>query len=288
MSSIIKKDIQEHYNIHSHNSEDYFAKNINDLIDELKQTSEPLSFLQHYIAMTQLFFDGLISRKCESEEPGEKQAEWKDQKQALENIYLNGRKTIGSFYKGEGIPFDKVKTFLSEYMPEITAYSDSKYAKGQHLDKPASKSRIQKFGQMLNKLKQHGFDSLICIASGGFEPAFLAMHVLDNDSLTSVRYSRMSKYDSKVKIPANAPANYLSQTVENKKVLLIEDFPCTGTTLVNVVSKLIQHNPSELYIATVDNRLGSLNSAQRTLKNILPLDLIHFKERQPMLARVKK
>lgn len=217
-----------------------YQKTLKELLIGIEKENNPLYFRDKLMAIIQLYFDGIIDRDLSDEEF------WPLQSATLDKLFLAGKTAIGTFYRNEGINFDKIKEILLPSASDIILFGDNENkAKYRHLE--SQYDNLQKMGlEFQNILENRRFirpDSLVCIASGAFEPSFLIMDILDIKELTPIRYSRCCKKDKEVLVPKNAPKDYVSSKIKNKHVLVIEDWINGGQTLEKVIMHILEIGP---------------------------------------------
>lgn len=94
-------------------------------------------------------------------------------------------------------------------------------------------------------LKNSSIDTVIPIASGGFEGGILAADRLGIDDIFPVRYSIRGRKDSRV--------HYLEkpESIAGRKVLIVDDFIGTGDTIMRVLGWLRNYSPKKVFIGTL-------------------------------------
>ncbi len=126
----------------------------------------------------------------------------------------------------------------------IDTYAGCEYPKVRHL---RLDSALQVFGQSLPRMFPgfSGIEALVGIASGGFEPSFLLMDVLDCP-LLPVCYSCVNGNDLSPHVPRLQKRSYFS-AVRGKQVLIVDDVVCYGKTLWKVSHRVAETKPAALY-----------------------------------------
>ena len=256
MKMILDIDIKEHYKSEFDSAEGWYtsAGRLDALIKEIESEENPIDFKEQLLAITQLYFDSILDYPNYASFSTEQNTdEWAEQSEALDNLILAGKKSIGSFYQGDGIDFDEVKEIILPYADKIIEYNPTfDYAKTRHLRD--AEQNVQRFGIELQKTFDNTkpIDTLVCIASGGFEPSFLAMDIIEKEELAVVRYSNESRDDQEVKVPIHTPEENLKSKIKDKTVLVIEDIVYTGMTLAKVMKYASGFMPNELYGIAVE------------------------------------
>lgn len=245
-----------------------YKKTLEELIKKVKKEEDVVDFINELLAIIQIYFDGLIHNRESNQ----------IEKEILDNLFLAGKKIIGSFYRGEPIDLENIREIFLPYAPYIIKYGDKKSAKDRHLER--SYESVQTFGltlpEILSKDGMESLDTLVCIATGAFEPSFLAMDIIEKEDLIAVRYSHFSRNDPCVRIP-RTEKDIISK-IKKKKVLVIEDIIISGDTLINVMSYLAKMEPDKLYGTSVIGKLSQQNS---------DLDMKIINERNPFFYEFK-
>ena len=260
MNKIPAINIREYYQaeLDSAKGDEYFAgSDLKKLMEDLENEDNPVDFKEQLLAINQLYFEGILEEHS--------QDEWDAQSKALEKLILAGKNAIGSFYDGNGTDFDSTKEIVLPYADKLIKYGNTSCNANGRRDLRQHENDTQKFGLELQKAFDNPkfIDTIICVASGAFEPSFLAMHIIEKDELTVVRYSHINKYDSDIKIPKCFPKEYINSKIEDKKVLIAEDFIASGKTIKKVLSFVSALNPDELYCISVLGRSRNSESANR-------------------------
>lgn len=219
---------------------DYYRCSLEELIPMIEKEKNLIDFKNELLAITQLYFDGLVDKKSNNL----KCKNLIKQKNILDKLCSIDKSFVGAFYKGKNVNLDRIKEYLLSNVSEIVKYGSKDSAKKRHL--VCLPTYVQCFGMLLSDgLSEIGpIDSLVCIASGGFEPSFLAMNILEKNYLTIVRYSRIEKKDSGVAVLGEE--DFVSN-VKDKNVLIVEDIISTGQTLSNVIDYVHNVKPKSLY-----------------------------------------
>lgn len=236
-------------------------KNLKQLTEKIEREDNPVAFKDQLLSIIQLYFNGLLSENDEQ-----------SKEELPDKLCLAGKKAMGSFYRGEGIDFDSVKEMFLPYASEIIEQNPEGAARCRHLLN--YQQEVYQFGLKLPDILNGPFDTLVCVATGGFEPSFLAMDIMEKDSLIPVRYSHRRQMDTKVKILKKASAAY-PRMIKDKKVLVIEDWTIDGKSLVKVMKYVAKMEPSELYSAAVTGSTPGISIPGSTKIN--PMDPYIFK-----------
>jgi len=136
--------------------------------------------------------------------------------------------------------------------------SKSEY-KGRHLF--GQEDHVAHYASDISKvLSNERIDLIIPIASGGFEPSALTADYLGVDKMFPLRYSRVSRTDSKVLVPSRAPVRYPKQQIKGKRILIIDDIVGSGRTLSQFAKWIRRHSPTKVYFAVVQGGQTDLKS----------------------------
>ena len=225
---------------------------LENLILDFEKEKNIISFKEQFFGITQLYHDGLISKQIE--ENLNQSLVWKSQEETLNQLIKAGKISIGQFYRGEGINMNQVREIILPYKENILKFGETKIkSKIRHLF--GLEKEIQTFGF---KLQQELYretirpTGLMCIANGGFEPAYLAMNLADINDLAIVRYSHFSKEDSKLMLPKLSQKNYLRNRIENQEeVLIVDDWCCSGKTAEKVIKSVGKLKPKKIFFTSI-------------------------------------
>jgi len=252
-------DIMQLYSKEREQSSSDYRHHATTLFHNIKEEENPIDFMNQLLAITRLYFDGICEKESRNWENirkgvnylrGRDEDIWDIQKKALDRLTSAGKLAIGSFYRGEGIPTEEVRSIILSVVDDVLPFCPEKKAKGRHLN--LLHDKIQKFGRNLPEILDcEEIDTIVPVASGGFESAFLAMDILDTPTLLPVRFSRCKHSDSEVKIPFRAPDDYLP--VEGKNVLVTEDLTIRGTSIGKVMELLLEKDPAIVFGMSVSN-----------------------------------
>jgi adenine/guanine phosphoribosyltransferase-like PRPP-binding protein len=225
-------------------SKSYEGYNLKELFKKIEKEKNPVNFRNQLMVIVQLYFDGVLTNKMEGLLKTGKREEVR-QKEILERLCLAGKESVGSFYRGEGIKFKAIKEIFIPYAKNIIKENPIKASKFRHL--VWRWKDMQVFGRVLRNLldkKSISIDTLVCVASGGFEPSFLMMDILKKDCLIPLRYS-FKRSDNKVKTTGKQ-STYTSK-IKNKKVLVVDDWVASGKSLNIVFDYIAKKRPEEIY-----------------------------------------
>jgi len=253
-------------------------KTLLELLNELEAEIHPVDFKDELLAITQLFFDSMV----ESEK-----GNWEEQEKVFSTLVEAGKTAVGSYYQSGEIDLDKVKElvlthvdcligqyFLNDRRSKVRWVTDggSNLDFGSTLQKTYREKTISEEGKgvfwALRRARERkipGVDMVVAVASGGFEPAYLAMNILGVDEFLPIRYSHVSRHDLGVKTPALAPENYAA-AIKGKSVLLVDDVILSGRSILQCMDYALQHDPKGLYISSMmggNSKLTEIYSFKR-------------------------
>ena len=221
------------------------------LLSRIENQPEPSILRNQFIAVLQLYYDGLVDRKP-GHEPGK---EWIEQRDTLEDICLAYKDFFGNYYFKKSSENMKRATARAKdavlgHREELLLYKSGSSAKMRHLS--FAEDDMKNFSELIRlNASRIPLDTIVAISSGGFEPAFVAMHLYDKASFRAVRYSHNHFSDSKVLLPKNQPADYLKDEITGRNVLLVDDVLATGESFMEVSSYLSEMMPKKLTCAVV-------------------------------------
>ncbi|MCK4808836.1 MAG: phosphoribosyltransferase [Candidatus Aenigmarchaeota archaeon] len=233
-----------------------FNYKLADYLEMIQEENNPLDFKEQLLAVTQLYYDGILRDQFWSGNFfGLKSKEFSLKLEILDKLILSGKIAVGSFYEGKGIDADEVRSIFMPYISDILRYGNAETpSKTRHLR--FNWSDVQDFGIALQERLDYKVkfpDVIVSVASGGLEPAYLAMHVTEKDDLFVLRYST-EKEDSGVQVFGKDKDYFDGKNLKDKNVFVIDDIIETGTTMFNVLRYIFNLKPSELYGSSVYTR----------------------------------
>ena len=256
---IHKKDLRQVYE--DHQTADREGYKLEALLKNLEVCTNPLALREDICSIGQLYVDGIIGNDVQRiirsiYASPESLEEWKEQKKILDAINLAGITAMGQFYSGEGINARQVRGIILPYASEIIKYGSSSLAKLRHMTPQID--RMQKFGQFLQKYPNAivNIDSIVAVASGGLEPAYLVANAYGINDIAVPRYSSIGKRDSSVKLPKNAPQGYMENYSAGKDVAVVEDTVCLGESMREVIGKVLECSPKRVVGMFVEDAAG--------------------------------
>ena len=235
---------------YSKKSEKY-AKRIEDLMTFFSNETNLVDFKHELLAMTQLYFDGLLNRASKSNIENNCAIEWSERLDTLDGLVLAGKKTIRSLYCGEEISFADVRDSLN-YSRILADSVPGEAAKKRHLVR--ADEELYYFGCDLQKRLYSEIempDTLVCISSGALEPTCLLMNLfgLEEGNVVVVRYSGKYRKDSEVQTLERVSSP--ESKILNKKVMIVDDITTSGDSLLKTMESVLKFNPSSVYAVAV-------------------------------------
>ncbi|MBU0959214.1 MAG: phosphoribosyltransferase domain-containing protein [Nanoarchaeota archaeon] len=218
--------------------------------------------------IAQLYIDGVIESKANRKASYE---EWEAKDSALRAINYAGMQAMDSFYRGEGINEEQLRETILPHADTILRHGSLRASKKRHLTGVVDsvQDRILTLQRSLEKIGP--LDSIVAVASGALEPAYVLAKVLEIPEVAAARLSRMAKNDSRVKTPTRDTDRYLRWHCEGKNVLVVEDIALEGVSMAKVLKKAIEYNPKRVVGLIIKGKpatvLGKVSSKlyQRTL-----------------------
>src|SRR3989339_159661 len=260
MVKLAKTNLYDYYNTEINFSNEKNRDYLENLIRKIEGEENIIDFKEQLLAITQLYHDGLISSPVQEQK-------WKSQRETLDKLIKAGKISIRQFYSGEGIDMNQVREIILPSAEQILEYGNtSRKAKSRYLN--YREGDIQNFGLILQEeLKAKTIDptSLMCIANGGFEPAYLAMNLTNIDDLIVARYSHVKENDSQLMIP-----DY--QQIKDFKVKKIAEVLSSETSkkIISYLTTVKEANAKE-----ISDKLGlAMNTVDYNLKKLLESQII--------------
>ena len=229
------------------NLRDYFGdhrKTLDVLLKKMDREKNALMFRNQLFATLQLYYDGMLSNDTD-------EGSICSQEEVLDQLLLAGETFVDNFYRGEVIDFDEILDMIMPYETEILKWGYKGSAKQRHLNGELHILKLQSFGFNIPEIVDMvNPDTLVCIASGGFEPAIIAKNITDNKTLAILKYSRIYERNEEVRIPSETPNDCLHKKIEGKRVLVIDDLIVSGKTIYKVLNYLSEMEPETLHATT--------------------------------------
>ena len=262
MVKLAKTNLYDYYNTEINFSNEKNRDYLENLIRKIEGEENIIDFKEQLLAITQLYHDGLISSPVQEQK-------WKSQRETLDKLIKAGKISIRQFYSGEGIDMNQVREIILPSAEQILEYGDtSRKAKSRYLN--YREGDIQNFGLILQEeLKARTIDptGLMCIANGGFEPAYLAMNLTNIDDLIVARYSHVKENDSQLMIPDYQQKKDFKERIK-KEILIINDCIDTGKTASSVIFSILPLKPRKLFFASVEGNSKNISKKIKKIKKI--------------------
>jgi hypoxanthine phosphoribosyltransferase len=173
--------------------------------------------------------------------------EWKKEKSTLEKLLAGCKGVVSGVYNGTSRE-ESIESILS-LRSEIETYAtfEDNLSTDRHIHKGYSQCEQQLAWELYKISRTEGkFDSVFYIASGGAEPALLFC-ALRGGIPIPIRYSRFGDHDRYVVLPADMPEEYIKEKVKGKRILVVDDFIMTGTSMLGTINYLMQYEPKTVY-----------------------------------------
>lgn len=223
--------------------EEIVGKNLTALLKLLEREKNPRRFKETILHIIQLYFDGLVE--------GEKNPDpeiWAEQSEAFDALWAGTRTTVSAYYGlGHYIPFDRVREKILPYSATLIKHGSRKNSKKRHL--ADNEITVTTCGISVNRKIKGSIDAIMPVASGGFEPAALLASYLDIKEVLPVRYSLLSRQDQAVLTPTSAPKEYIKESIDEKRILIVEDLVCYGNTIKKILTWIKEFSPSSIQVA---------------------------------------
>src|SRR3989339_588106 len=263
MIKLAKINLYDYYNTEINFSNEKNRDYLENLIRKIEGEENIIDFKEQLLAITQLYHDGLISSPVQEQK-------WKSQRETLDKLIKAGKISIRQFYSGEGIDMNQVREIILPSAEQILEYGNtSRKAKSRYLN--YREGDIQNFGLILQEeLKAKTIDptSLMCIANGGFEPAYLAMNLTNIDDLIVARYSHVKENDSQLMIPDYQQKKDFKEKIK-KEILIINDCIDTGKTASSVIFSILPLKPRKLFFASVEGNSKNISNKIKKIAEVL-------------------
>jgi hypoxanthine phosphoribosyltransferase len=224
-----------------------YSRTIPELLKDIKTEKDATSFKESMLGLIQLYYDGLV----EKEECSKSSQVWTKQKETLDELLRGVQLTVARFYQAnKNIPFLQVKKIVLPLEERLIKYGSKKSSKTRHLS--LCENQVRDYAtDIIPLLENEKIDTIIPVASGGFEPAVLAADYLGITNIFPVRYSILSREDTRVNLAHHAPRKYTYKQITDKKVLIIEDIIYSGETIGEIISWTEKFRPAKVYVGIV-------------------------------------
>ncbi|MDP3989599.1 MAG: phosphoribosyltransferase [archaeon] len=223
---------------------------LSELLKEIESQRDPRKFKEAVLKGIQLYFDGLVEGRSEIKDS----EVWEEQLEVLNAMLRGVGMTVVAFYRqNQEIPFDDIRNAIMPYDSRLIRHGSQKGCKKRHLD--GSEDQVGRYAmKVANALEGEEVDLIIPVASGGFEPAVLVADYLGVNQLFPIRCSRMSRNDSGVLVPVQAPLDYPIHQISGNRILLVEDIVASGATASKLAQWVENYDPAKVYFAVVQCR----------------------------------
>jgi hypoxanthine phosphoribosyltransferase len=230
--------------------------------------------------------------------------EKEDTKEDIKRLFNLDTEVTNAFYRGETYLSSQYRNELQEVIQQLAPKLDQsssepareRYLQNRHASFELNLDRIRQFAFVSYRFLKDKVDSIIYVAHGGAETAFLTRGLLGKGlEFTPLIYSiyktphfRNQKGD---KTP-NTPIVYMESEALKKRILVVDDDIDTGRTIFSVLGFLTEKfNPDELYFgaplsqqfSSCDNGGISANGPKYNVEVITedPIMRKHYKEFPP-------
>lgn len=225
---------------------------IDKLLEQIEGEEDPRRFKEMVLGVAQLYFDGLVQQ----DRLKNSKKTWLKQKETLDSVLQAVQISVFGYYGSREsgpspnpcIPFSDVRELIFSHEKSLIKNSSKSRTKIRHLyNKDFSvKSHARNIASIL---KDDEIDLVIPIASGGFEPAALISKYLGISDSFPIRFSIVSRADDEVLVPSQAPVDYTHEQINGKRVLIVEDIVCSGSTTSAVINWFRGFEPAQVYFS---------------------------------------
>ena len=187
----------------------FVGVHLSGLLKEIESQRDPNNFKEALLSSIQLYFDGLVEGRSELPNP----EVWAEQLETLNALLRATGTTVSAFYrKNSEIPFDEVREVIMPYDSRLIKHGSKSEYKERHL--AGKEQQVGNYAaNIADVLESEEVDLIMPVASGGFEPALLTADYLGLKHIFPIRYSRVSRNDNGVLVPAQAPRDYPQQQI---------------------------------------------------------------------------
>jgi len=234
---------------------DEYRTTIEELLSKIEKEDEALFLRNIYPAALQLYYDGLIENEGYS---------WKRHSLIVNEIYGALTRLFGAFYFRNWGEFTIAKINAREAFldnrNDIIEVSLNKDAKLRHLDNMVDE--VEEYAKVIRKAMAHySIDTIVPVASGGFEPGFIARYLKMEAGFFPLRYSHFAREDKNIMLPSAQPLRDVRGAFNGKNVLIVDDVFYRGGTLRTVYAFAVKNGSRRVYAALVSinpYRVGDL------------------------------
>ena len=233
-----------------------YQSNLGQLFEKIKNEKNPRSFLNLYLAIAQLYFYGLISNNDDRQS-------WDNQEDTLNSINSLGIIMVGELYEKGVFDSNFVLKNLLQIKDCIMEHGDN-YNTAKYRWMASHMKGIQKYGVVLEDYFRTIEDKpnvIVSIASGGFEPSYLAANIFGLEEILLVR---PGKDELQLVLPTAIPDGYVDESVSTKNTLIIDDYINKGFSLKSVIEYMLISRAKKITAATVTG--GNIEDIDTSLK----------------------
>jgi hypoxanthine phosphoribosyltransferase len=198
--------------------------------------------LHRICQISQLYFDGLVEQDLPF-------TEIPSQRRVLEDILEAGRLTGDCFLGHHQESLKKAKELIKHDANDIARHSSPRTSRIRHCRGYEAIAYLNEFASAVESAIPDSVDTLVCISSGGFEPAYVLSSIWRDAEIVPLRYSIRGRRDKDVKVPFNSGINYLLPAVEGKEVALVDDIIDYGATIFPCAELIARCRPKRLFCA---------------------------------------
>ena len=196
--------------------------------------------------ISQMYFDALVDKNWTKDR-------WPEQSKALEDLISIGRVAAESFLERKDDVFIPARETIRAAYKELLKTIDYEDVAQEPNLYACHYSTIDNFGSNMNKLKNTGynFDTVICIADGGFLPAFVGGYAFPDSKILPIRYSYHTRNDLNIMLPSSSSYSYAADLITGKNILVVDDIVVDKVTAMVVLRNVIQYKPASIVFASV-------------------------------------
>jgi hypoxanthine phosphoribosyltransferase len=118
-----------------------------------------------------------------------------------------------------------------------------------YLESDVIQKRVRELGAQITRDMQGKVPLFICVLNGAFPFASDLIRAVGTDA--EITFIRLKSYDGMGSTGVVKEMIGLSEDIEGRTVIIVEDIIDTGATMVKLVDDIKKHNPSEVRIATL-------------------------------------
>lgn len=111
-------------------------------------------------------------------------------------------------------------------------------------------ARINELGRQITEEYSGRNPLLLCVLNGAFPFAADLFRRIETDA--EIAFIRFKSYDGMSSTGNVKQLMGLTENIEGRPVIVVEDIVDTGNTIVSLVADLKSKNPSEIKVATLD------------------------------------